>query len=347
MSDVLIRLRRLQGVLAERFEIEATMREVPKAIATKSELLNRLKRAYIERNRETDEAGERIRSLRVQMQEAGDARERFERQITEIQTQREFEALGKEIRDAGEREKQLRAELQREERSVEELHRAMERDQAMIQSQETEILEDRARIDRDREQMEASLSQLVEEEDQLTPGLDEDLLFKFKRIIRSKEGLGIVPLRGGVCTGCNMILPMQFVNEVRSGDHVHFCPYCSLVLYYEEDTGGMSPSLTGDGAAMLDDEDLDGLNLDDADDEDLIEDEDGLLDEDEEELLDEDEDEDEEDEEEAPEDDDEDEPVVDEDTEGDDEDADTPAEDDEEDEDEDEEVEDEEDPFDD
>ena len=31
-----------------------------------------------------------------------------------------------------------------------------------------------------------------------------------------------------------MILPAQFVNEVRSGNRIIFCPYCSRVLYYQE-----------------------------------------------------------------------------------------------------------------
>jgi len=31
-----------------------------------------------------------------------------------------------------------------------------------------------------------------------------------------------------------MILPAQFVNEVRQSDKIVFCPYCSRVLFYQE-----------------------------------------------------------------------------------------------------------------
>jgi len=37
-----------------------------------------------------------------------------------------------------------------------------------------------------------------------------------------------------VCSGCSMILPAQFVNEVRQSNRIIFCPYCSRVLFYEE-----------------------------------------------------------------------------------------------------------------
>ena len=31
-----------------------------------------------------------------------------------------------------------------------------------------------------------------------------------------------------------MILPANFANEVREGENIQFCPYCSRILYYEE-----------------------------------------------------------------------------------------------------------------
>ena len=31
-----------------------------------------------------------------------------------------------------------------------------------------------------------------------------------------------------------MILPAQFANEVREGESIKFCPYCSRILFYEE-----------------------------------------------------------------------------------------------------------------
>ena len=31
-----------------------------------------------------------------------------------------------------------------------------------------------------------------------------------------------------------MILPANFANQVREGEEINFCPYCSRILYYEE-----------------------------------------------------------------------------------------------------------------
>ena len=68
-------------------------------------------------------------------------------------------------------------------------------------------------------------------------GISDDIYAKFCRIVKNKNGLGITPIiQGQVCSGCHMILPMQFVNDVRLGTSAtEYCPYCSRILYYQED----------------------------------------------------------------------------------------------------------------
>lgn len=80
---------------------------------------------------------------------------------------------------------------------------------------------------------ENELVELVEGEQRIAPDLDSDTLFKFDRIIKNKQGIGIVPVQGNVCMGCHMILSAQFAIEVRK-ENIMYCPYCSRILYYQE-----------------------------------------------------------------------------------------------------------------
>jgi hypothetical protein len=53
-----------------------------------------------------------------------------------------------------------------------------------------------------------------------------------------------------------MILPAQFVNEVRQGNKIIFCPYCSRVLQYqetEEAEGDIIADIESGSLADLDD----------------------------------------------------------------------------------------------
>ncbi|HAK44822.1 MAG TPA: nucleic acid-binding protein, partial [Spirochaeta sp.] len=92
--------------------------------------------------------------------------------------------------------------------------------------------------------------------------MDSEILFKFERIIKSKSGVGIVPVKSAVCSGCHMILPAQFVNEVRKGEQIHFCPYCSRILFFEELDSDEKYDMT-----FLSDDEAEGLaDLEDDDD---------------------------------------------------------------------------------
>lgn len=234
MEEVFERLREYQEILTKRVEIEREVDEIPKSLDAQVELLSRVKKSFAEKDAAFKEAEGRVRDLRQQLAEAEAAREAAEKQMDAISTQREYEALNKEIRDATDREHGIRKDLQREERALSEIEESLRRDESMIQLQEGEITEKSAKINAEKESKVSEIGKLRTDEEKASEGIDKDILFKFERIIRSKQGLGIVPVKGYVCTGCYMILPAQFVNEVRSGNRIIFCPYCSRVLYFQE-----------------------------------------------------------------------------------------------------------------
>ncbi len=235
MHEVFDKLKLLQDILSKKFDIEREIHEIPKALSTKTELLNRLKKTYIDKNNQLDETKQKITSYKHRLAEAEMQREQYEKQMDLIKTQREYEALDKEIKDAIDKEQQFRKDILREEKEVEDLTTSLEREEEMIKQQEEELKNEQERIKKESKEKEKVLADLVKEEEDIIPGLDEEILFKFERIIRSKEGLGIVPVKGNVCTGCHMILPTQFVNDVRTRENILFCPYCSRILFYQEE----------------------------------------------------------------------------------------------------------------
>jgi predicted nucleic acid-binding Zn-ribbon protein len=226
------KLRALQEVLSRKFEVEKEIQEIPKSLATKTELLNRLRKSFVDKSAGYQGVRGRIAELGQKLAEAEQSREKYEGQMDLIKTQREYEALDKEIKEATEKEQTLRKDLQREQGLEEELKAAIEKEEMMIKKQEEDVKEEQSKIKLKIKEKNQEFKKLQNEEKKITPGLDEEILFKFERIIKSKSGVGIVSLSKGVCMGCYMILPPQFVNEVRLGERVEFCPYCSRILFY-------------------------------------------------------------------------------------------------------------------
>ena len=184
-----------------------------------------------------------------------------------ISTQREYEALDKEIRDAAEREQQFRRELQKEERLLADLDEQIKQNTALIEQQENDLAERKAGIEAETAEKNALIRKLEDEEKALIPGLDPEVLFKFERIIRNKMGRGIVAIKNGVCTGCHMVLPVQFANMIHEGKEIVFCPYCSRILFYEESEEGEDYFDTADVGSLADSDDYDEDDYDDDDEE--------------------------------------------------------------------------------
>jgi hypothetical protein len=232
MEELFERLRKFQELLMERVSIEKEIHELPLSISAQEEVLSRARKSYTERSTRYEDVAHKVTHLRQELAEVVLLKDKAEQQMDSISSPREFEALNKEITEAGQKEDQLRKELKREEEMFREAEGEVKASESLIKSQEEEIDEKRTRIRNEEASMRSRVAELKAMENETTTDIDSDVVFKFERIIKSKQGIGIVPVRGVVCTGCSMILPAQFVNEVRQSNKITFCPYCSRVLYH-------------------------------------------------------------------------------------------------------------------
>jgi len=268
MEDVFEKLRTLQEILSAKIELEREVEEIPKILVTQEELLARLKKTFFEKNQEYEKCRASEVEYRNLLLEAESSREKSEKNMDAVNTQREYEALDKEIRDAAEREQQYRKELQKEERLLADLDEQIKQSTALIEQQKKELEERRKGIEAEVSEKKAQISKLEEDEKNLIPGLDPEVLFKFERIIRNKMGRGIVAIKGGVCMGCHMVLPVQFANMVHQGEDIVFCPYCSRILFYEEsDQGGEDYFDIEDAGSLSDLEDMEEEEYDEEEEE--------------------------------------------------------------------------------
>ena len=271
MDGIFEKLKALQDILSEKIDLEQKIQEIPKLLTTQEELLARMKKSSVEKNQDYERAKTAESEYRNSLADAEAKKEKAEKNMEAISTQREYEALDKEIQDADEKAKEYRNKLLREERNLLDLDEQIKQSQALIEQQESELEERRRGIEAEIASKKAQMEALSDREKRLTdpalnPDLDPEVLFKFERIIRNKMGRGIVAIKGGVCMGCHMILPAQFANTVREGEEIVFCPYCSRILFYEESEQAEEDFFNEEDSGSL-------ADLDDMEDEDYEEEE--------------------------------------------------------------------------
>jgi predicted nucleic acid-binding Zn-ribbon protein len=261
------KLRELQDIIYEKIGLTKSINEIPKLLGTQEEILVRLKKTFIDKNAEYEKIKSEEVEFKNKLYETESLREKNEKNMEIVTTQREIEALDKEIKDLSEKEQLYRKDLQQKEKNLFDLNSQITQQTSMIEQQETELEDRRKKIEAEINDKKKQLDILQKKESKLTENLDAEVVFKFERIIKNKMGVGIVAIKGNVCQGCHMILPVQFANEVRIGEEFVFCPYCSRILYYEESSEGEEDFFnTEDTGALSDLDDIDDEE-DDEDDE--------------------------------------------------------------------------------
>ncbi len=281
-TEIFDRLKSLQVILGRKYELESKIDEAPKQLSSQDELLARMKKEYIEKNREYEDVKERVGQLKLELDEAVKLREDGEKNMDNITTHREYEALDKQISEASAKEADVRKELQKEEKTFAELNDILKTNEAIINSTEASLNESKKALDSQLSSYKSEIADLKNQEEKIIPGLDQEILFKFQRIIQ-RNAEGIVAVKNGVCTGCHMILPGQFANEVREGENILFCPYCSRILYYEASSEGEQITYYNDTGSLADsDDELEDEFEDDEDSDssEFIDDDENIIDED-------------------------------------------------------------------
>ena len=225
----------LQDVLRLKFELESEIESLPENLKTQKEELAEANKKFLELNEKYTKAKEDAASNSIRYDEAFQTRTNAEKMMDTISTQREYEALSKQIDEAKIKEtgllkarnaatalvEELKAQLDAQSKVCDEIKADVDAKSAEIDSIILEKKEQIAELDR-------RCLQVKEQ------GISDEIYAKYCNIVKNKKGVGIVEIHGQVCQGCHMVLPVQFVNDVRMGNTTEYCPYCSRILYYEE-----------------------------------------------------------------------------------------------------------------
>jgi predicted nucleic acid-binding Zn-ribbon protein len=211
-------------------ELEALPRQIA---AVDQELATRTARFEELKNRTRQiEADRKKIDLDVQSKQAAIARYKSQQQQT--RKNEEFAALNHEIEHA---EKEISAL----EDSELELMEAYDKGLATVAEGQKELLQFQEKAKQKKAEMEkrsaavsSELTAAKEKQAAAEQTLPEEDLARYRRILKSKKDVAIVPIHGGACGGCHMKLTSQTVISARGGEGLTSCENCGRLVYWLE-----------------------------------------------------------------------------------------------------------------
>lgn len=162
---------------------------------------------------------------------------RSESHMKEIKTNKEFQAIGREITAARKQAAELEEQILQKIGQTEELKGEITARSASLAELERNTEERRqeklAEIAAVQQGIDADTARRAE----ITANLPASLIKRYNSLREQRRGQAIAFARDGYCLGCNMNLPPQLYNSLFRGDEMISCPHCQRVLILKQQAG--------------------------------------------------------------------------------------------------------------
>lgn len=231
---ILIKLQALDQWLSQA---EILKKELPKKIAQEKRALEDAKRGSKEKEaafKEMElERREKERELLALSEKIGEKKGR----LFQVKSNEEYSALLKEIDHMKEQVGRLEDEVILLLDKIEEAQKETEDARVLAKSREMALQEAERMGEEEIRALENQVTQKEEERRELVGRVNYKVYQTYEKV-KKNRGYAIVRAKDYTCLGCHMEIPPQTFVEVKKGEELIQCPFCSRILYYwEEDPG--------------------------------------------------------------------------------------------------------------
>ncbi|MEZ0312351.1 MAG: zinc ribbon domain-containing protein [Myxococcota bacterium] len=221
-------------------DVQKRLDEIPKDLRRLESQTGDLKHEVDKTRLERDALLREIKTLEDSVVMENQKHKKWESRLAEIRNQREYLALSREIEGGKRQNREAEEKVQELKKRQAELEKKLGDMQTQVSSQEGEATSERTKVDTDVNAVKEKLTSETQRRDELLPKIPRPLLAKYDSIRAKRLGIGIVPVIGGLCQGCNMRIPPQLFNILQRGQTVEQCPSCQRIIFWDKllATGG-------------------------------------------------------------------------------------------------------------
>jgi hypothetical protein len=201
-------------------QMEDRLAEVRDKIEREKEIVEELEKERRKKEKELEGEKDKIKKLEVK--------------LYDVKTNKEYQALLKEIESAKEANDRTEEDVLVLMDKVEDLRKDYENSQLELGRLEMESVAEKAVIEKETRSMDEIIAKLTTERDNLLSIVSDNLRTTYNILREGRGGIAVTNVRNGVCLGCNMNIPPQLFIEVTKNKQLIQCPSCNRILFFRE-----------------------------------------------------------------------------------------------------------------
>jgi len=160
--------------------------------------------------------------------------EKYRGQQLEVQNNREYDALTREMEVAENTITTYEAEIEAYVEQSEKLNETKVEFAKQLETLDGELKEKREELREILASTGKEERELAKRREAVIKEIDADALNMYQRIRDAKNGKAVAPIRRESCSGCYNIVPPQRILEIKKNDRLFICEHCGRILVSEE-----------------------------------------------------------------------------------------------------------------
>jgi hypothetical protein len=238
LKELLSLLRDLQKVDSAIEKIQGRKTQLPSLLEALDGIFTASQTEMVEQKERLQEATKKHREKEELLRRGQDSLKKAKARQFEVKTNKEYEAILKEVETLEMRNSQIEDEIL-------EAMEEMDRVRGLVQNIERDFDQARLRYEGERKERteelalaDEDLRATREKSQALREKVPPDILKRYETIRNASAGVAVIGVWKEVCQGCRMNLPPQLYNEIQREEEIRFCPNCNRILYWDDQSNG-------------------------------------------------------------------------------------------------------------
>jgi predicted nucleic acid-binding Zn-ribbon protein len=218
---------RLDELMEERGDLPLIVHDLEAKLNDKKEVL---------KNVQKELKGSKIsqREVELEVENAKAMLDKYEEQLYQVKTNKEYDAISLESEAAKQKEKEGDVELKALSEAIKEKENSIEQIKSELSALEEELASNKVEL---KSRMNATAKEeklLKKKRDVIIAKTSPDILKNYEMVRSARDGYGVAKIENSVCGGCFSYIPPQKIVEIKKMKKVYSCEFCGRILVWDE-----------------------------------------------------------------------------------------------------------------
>jgi predicted nucleic acid-binding Zn-ribbon protein len=235
MQNDLEMLLKLQNIDYDLEELDRSREYLP-------DMISNLKKEMEEVSRTLKESEERLtqqvlqrKKLELDIEEINSELTKLQKQMRDIKTNREYDALVTEIANRKTKISESEEELLKTLAEIDELQDKVKEYKERVVEVDKNNRVQLESLNKEMDSIGTKVKQKQDERKNISVRINKNVLATYERVKKVKGGAAVVSVRKRACSGCYKSLPPQKIQEIKKGENLITCDSCGRILTWTDE----------------------------------------------------------------------------------------------------------------